>query len=45
MLHDKKMEGGALPFLLARGVGQTYLDRQVDLASVTAFLDSAHVAA
>jgi 3-dehydroquinate synthase len=45
MLHDKKMEGGALPFLLARGVGQTYLDRQVDLASVATFLDSAHVAA
>jgi len=45
MLHDKKMEGGALPFLLARGIGQTYLDRQVDLASIAAFLDSTRVAA
>jgi 3-dehydroquinate synthase len=40
MLHDKKMEGGTLPFLLARGIGQTYLDRAVDLGRVAAFLDS-----
>lgn len=39
MLHDKKMDAGTLPFLLARGIGQTYLDRQVDLADVAAFLD------
>lgn len=39
MLHDKKMAGGTLPFLLARGIGQTYLDRHVDLADVAAFLD------
>lgn len=39
MLHDKKMAGGTLPFLLARGIGQTYLDRDVDLADVAAFLD------
>ena len=45
MLHDKKMEGGTLPFLLARGIGRTYLDRNVDLASVAAFLDSARTAA
>ncbi len=38
MLHDKKVEGGSLPFLLARGIGQTYLDRKVDLAEVEAFL-------
>src|SRR3546814_17515263 len=31
MLHDKKMDAGTLPFLLARGIGQTYLDRSVDL--------------
>jgi 3-dehydroquinate synthase len=39
MLHDKKMAGGKLPFLLARGIGQTFLARDVDLADVTAFLD------
>ncbi|MET3710300.1 3-dehydroquinate synthase [Sphingomonas trueperi] len=39
MLHDKKMEGSTLPFLLARGIGQTYLDKTVDLAKVAAFLD------
>ena len=39
MLHDKKMEGGTLPFLLARGIGQTYLDKQVNLSDVAAFLE------
>ncbi|MFO1259827.1 MAG: 3-dehydroquinate synthase [Sphingomonadaceae bacterium] len=39
MLHDKKMEAGTLPFLLARGIGQTYLDKTVDLKAVAAFLD------
>jgi 3-dehydroquinate synthase len=39
MLHDKKMDAGTLPFLLARGIGQTYLDRTVDLKQVAAFLD------
>ncbi|WP_419808418.1 3-dehydroquinate synthase [Sphingomonas sp.] len=38
MRHDKKASGGALPFLLARGIGRTYLDRSVDLADVAAFL-------
>jgi 3-dehydroquinate synthase len=45
MLHDKKMEGGQLPFLLAHGIGQTFLDRKVDLARVEAFLDEEQVAA
>ncbi|TNE38660.1 MAG: 3-dehydroquinate synthase [Sphingomonadales bacterium] len=45
MMHDKKMEGGKLPFLLAHGIGQTYLDREVDLAAVTAFLDGEDAAA
>ena len=40
MRHDKKASGGRLPFLLARGIGRTYLDRTVDLATVEAFLDS-----
>ena len=40
MRHDKKMDAGTLPFLLARGIGQTYLDHSVDLAEVEAFLDA-----
>lgn len=40
MLHDKKMAAGKLPFLLARGIGQTFLAKDVDLADVAAFLDS-----
>lgn len=42
MLHDKKMEGSTLPFLLARGIGQAYLDKTVDLEKVAAFLDGLH---
>ena len=37
--HDKKGSGGRIPFLLARGIGDTYLDRTVDLADVASFLD------
>ncbi|MBA4046932.1 MAG: 3-dehydroquinate synthase [Sphingomonas sp.] len=40
MRHDKKMAGGTLPFLLARGIGRTFLDASVDLADVAAFLDA-----
>lgn len=40
MLHDKKMAAGKLPFLLARGIGQTFLAKDVDLADVAAFLDT-----
>lgn len=40
MRHDKKMDAGTLPFLLARGIGQTYLDKVVDLADVARFLDA-----
>ncbi len=39
MLHDKKMAGGNLPFLLARGIGRTYLAKDVALSDVAAFLD------
>lgn len=39
MLHDKKMAGGTLPFLLAHGVGQTFLNKDVALDDVVAFLD------
>ena len=41
MLHDKKMSRGTLPFLLANGIGQTYLAQDVDLEDIAAFLDSA----
>ena len=40
MLHDKKMDAGTLPFLLMRGIGQTFLARDVDLGDVAAFLDA-----
>ena len=40
MRHDKKMESGTLPFILLRGIGAAYLDRQVALADVAAFLTS-----
>ncbi|MES2096251.1 MAG: 3-dehydroquinate synthase [Pseudomonadota bacterium] len=39
MRHDKKMDAGTLPFLLARGIGQTFVDHSVDLGDVAAFLD------
>ena len=39
MLHDKKMAAGTLPFLLARGIGQTFLSKDVALEDVAAFLD------
>jgi len=41
MRHDKKGSGGRIPFLLARGIGRTFLDRDVDLADVRAFLAEA----
>lgn len=39
MLHDKKMSGGKLPFILSKGIGKAYVDRQVELADVAAFLE------
>ena len=39
MAHDKKMESGRLPFLLARGIGETFLAKDVDLAEVARFLE------
>lgn len=40
MLHDKKMDAGTLPFLLMRGIGQTFLAKDVDLNDIAAFLDA-----
>ena len=41
ILHDKKASGGALPFILARGIGVAFLERSVDLADVRRFLERA----
>jgi 3-dehydroquinate synthase len=41
MAHDKKREGGRTAFILARGIGQAFVDKSVDLADVSAFLDKA----
>lgn len=38
MLHDKKMDAGTLPFVLLRGIGEAFLDKQVSLDDVAAFL-------
>ncbi len=39
MLHDKKMDAGTLPFLLMRGIGETFVASDVALGDVAAFLD------
>ncbi len=41
MLQDKKVRCGKLPFLLARGIGKTYLEQHVELDSVAAYLEEA----
>jgi 3-dehydroquinate synthase len=38
MRHDKKNSGGTLTFILAKGIGQSFIDRNVDAAQVDAFL-------
>lgn len=40
MAHDKKREGGRVPFLLSRGIGDAFLAKDVQLEEVAAFLDS-----
>jgi len=40
MLHDKKMDAGTLPFVLLRGIGEAFLDREVSLDDVAQFLDA-----
>jgi 3-dehydroquinate synthase len=39
MAHDKKKAGGRVPFILARGIGQAFVDKSVELTEVAAFLD------
>lgn len=38
--QDKKVSRGALTFILARGIGQSFIARDVDPARVRAFLDT-----
>ncbi len=39
MMHDKKMSGGALPFILSHGIGRAFVDKSVALADVALFLN------
>lgn len=39
MLHDKKMDAGTLPFILLNAIGAAFVDHEVDLSEVAAFLD------
>lgn len=39
MLHDKKMSAGTLAFILARAIGDSFVDKSVELADVAAFLN------
>lgn len=39
MLHDKKMDAGTLPFILMKGIGASFLAKDVELEDVAAFLD------
>ena len=41
MAQDKKKSGGRVPFILARGVGEAFVDQSVELAEVEAFLSRA----
>jgi len=39
MSRDKKVEGGKMTFILARGIGQSFITRDVEDAAVRALLD------
>jgi 3-dehydroquinate synthase len=39
MASDKKKAGGRVPFILARGIGAAFIERELDLAEVGEFLD------
>ncbi len=41
MRQDKKMAAGALSFILARGIGQAFVAKNIDLGLVETFLDRA----
>ena len=41
MEHDKKRASGRTAFILVRGIGQAYVDKQVELADIAEFLGRA----
>jgi 3-dehydroquinate synthase len=41
MRHDKKVHSGRITFVLARGIGQAFLARDVDLGEVSGLLEQA----
>ena len=41
MRHDKKVQGGRITFVLARGIGQAFLARDVDPSEVSGLLEQA----
>jgi len=43
MYHDKKVEDGKLTFILARGIGQTFISRGIDPAQVLPVLGAGAV--
>jgi 3-dehydroquinate synthase len=40
MVQDKKVSRGALTFILARGIGKSFIARGVDVAAIRKFLDA-----
>jgi len=40
MASDKKASSGRVAFILARGIGEAFVDKQVELAEVESFLES-----
>jgi 3-dehydroquinate synthetase len=41
MRRDKKVRGGAITFILVRGIGQAFIARDVNVADVESVLDRA----
>ncbi len=39
MASDKKASGGRVAFILARGIGQAFVDKSVELHEVERFLE------
>lgn len=40
MMHDKKMTGDGLPFILMHGIGQAFMARDISLDAVRSFLEA-----
>ena len=45
MTADKKASAGRIPFILARGIGEAFVDSEVELAEIAGFLDRQRLAA